>query len=83
MDSSSVVVDHQTLSAFARRALEEVGLSEENANIVTDSLIQADLRGVDTHGITRLPIYVERIKAGSSTQVRSLGWRIGLGLLWC
>ena len=28
------------------------------------SLLAANLRGVDTHGVTRLPIYVERLRAG-------------------
>jgi LDH2 family malate/lactate/ureidoglycolate dehydrogenase len=41
------------------------GLSKEHALIVADSLIQADLRGVDTHGSGLLPGYWAQFKRGS------------------
>lgn len=53
-----------TLSVFCIAVLEKAGVTRENAEMVADSLLQANLRGVDTHGITRLPIYVERLQAG-------------------
>lgn len=53
------------LSAFSKDILMEVGLSEKDAAIVTDSLIDANLRGVDTHGITRLSIYTRRLEEGA------------------
>ena len=52
------------LSAFCVSVLEKASVSRQNAEIVAHSLLAANLRGVDTHGITRLPIYVERLKAG-------------------
>lgn len=52
------------LSGFCVAVLEKAGVSSENAGIVAHSLLAANLRGVDTHGITRLPIYVERLRAG-------------------
>jgi LDH2 family malate/lactate/ureidoglycolate dehydrogenase len=52
------------LSGFCVAVLEKAGVPTENAEIVAHSLLAANLRGVDTHGITRLPIYVERLKAG-------------------
>ncbi len=52
------------LSSFCVTVLEKVGVSKENAELVAHSLLSANLRGVDTHGITRLPIYVERLQAG-------------------
>jgi LDH2 family malate/lactate/ureidoglycolate dehydrogenase len=52
------------LSGFCVAVLEKAGVSKENAEIVAHSLLAANLRGVDTHGITRLPIYVERLRAG-------------------
>jgi LDH2 family malate/lactate/ureidoglycolate dehydrogenase len=32
--------------------------------LITDSLVEADLRGVHSHGVIRLPIYVQRLEAG-------------------
>ena len=42
--------------------LKAVGTQENEAEIVADSLVEANLRGVDSHGVFRLPVYVNRIK---------------------
>ena len=46
------------------RVLEQVGLRGQAARTVAESLVFADLRGVSTHGVLRLPTYVERLRAG-------------------
>src|ERR1051326_7596459 len=40
------------------------GLSEEHARTVAKVLIFANLRGMDTHGVLRVPSYVRFIRAG-------------------
>ncbi|KAH9870001.1 hypothetical protein J1614_006922 [Plenodomus biglobosus] len=40
------------------------GVPLDNANIVAKYLVEADLRGVDTHGMNRIPSYMARIRAG-------------------
>jgi LDH2 family malate/lactate/ureidoglycolate dehydrogenase len=52
------------LAAFVRRAFEAAGLQPHDAAQVAELMVQADLRGSDTHGVIRLPLYVRRIKAG-------------------
>lgn len=42
----------------------EVGVSSGEAEIVADLLVRSDLRDVKTHGVTRLPIYIQRLKRG-------------------
>src|SRR5438045_6402090 len=49
---------------FAQRVLAGNGVPPENAAIIAKCLVQADLRGVDTHGINRLPSYMARIREG-------------------
>lgn len=49
---------------FAVDVLTCVGVPIERAVIVADSLALADLRGVDTHGINRLPAYIARVRCG-------------------
>jgi len=44
--------------------LEGNGVSTQNAKIISDCLVQADLRGVDTHGVNRIPSYIARIRQG-------------------
>lgn len=52
------------LAAFITRALVAAGLPTEDAEIVAGLMAEADLRGSDTHGVIRLPIYLRRIRAG-------------------
>ena len=52
------------LAAFIARALAAAGLSQQDAEIVAGLMVEADLRGSDTHGVIRLPLYVRRIRAG-------------------
>jgi ureidoglycolate dehydrogenase (NAD+) len=54
----------EQLQDFCERVLCRVGVSAEHASIVAQSLVRANLRGVDTHGVMRLPIYVHRITQG-------------------
>lgn len=63
-EARDVVVPVDVLTAFAREVFEAAGLSAEHAVIVADSLVQTSLRGVDSHGIMRIPLYVGRLKAG-------------------
>src|SRR4051812_45610002 len=50
--------------AFARSLLQAHGVPPEDAAIIANCLVSADLRGVDTHGLCRLPIYLERLRRG-------------------
>ena len=52
------------LKVFCEQVLIEAGLGSEEANNNADSLIQADLRGISSHGVTRLRTYAKRIKTG-------------------
>ncbi|MFO7996411.1 MAG: Ldh family oxidoreductase [Dehalococcoidia bacterium] len=42
----------------------KLGLKREEAEIISGVLIEADLRGISSHGIARLPIYAKRIRLG-------------------
>lgn len=46
------------------QALRRRGLSEEHAAWVVDGLIEASLRGVDTHGVRLLPTYLDELDGG-------------------
>jgi LDH2 family malate/lactate/ureidoglycolate dehydrogenase len=57
-------VKAEDLFDFCLNVLKCVGVKEDDAKIIADNLILANLRGVDSHGIARLPIYVERVIRG-------------------
>ncbi|PTW63094.1 LDH2 family malate/lactate/ureidoglycolate dehydrogenase [Breoghania corrubedonensis] len=44
--------------------LRHAGLPADDAATVAASLVRADLRGVNTHGITRMQVYMERLSGG-------------------
>lgn len=55
----------ERLRHFASRCLQAVGVPIAHADAVADNLIDADLRGVTSHGVARLiKIYVERLEVG-------------------
>jgi len=57
-------IDADALAGACRRILEAVGTPAETAEIVARSLTAADLRGVSSHGVSRLPAYLRRVQAG-------------------
>ena len=64
-DDQGTLYPVEVLREFTRQAFTKAGVPADDAEVVTDNLIEANLRGVDTHGITRLlAIYVKRLRAG-------------------
>lgn len=49
---------------WCKSILQCIGLKNTSAEIISEALLEADLRGKDSHGIARLPIYIERIERG-------------------
>lgn len=58
---TTLIYDSQQLIDFCVNLLIKTDLSEENAIIVADTLNFADLRNISSHGIVRLPVYIERL----------------------
>jgi ureidoglycolate dehydrogenase (NAD+) len=53
------------LSAFVTNVLAAVGVPREDAAIVSDCLLMANLSGVDSHGVIRLAHYIRRLRNGT------------------
>ncbi len=60
------------LREFARRVLETVGVPPEDATLFADLLVEADCRGIYSHGMMRLPVYVARIQGGAMSAKTAL-----------
>jgi len=60
----AVEVPIDALHAFGRAAYERVGVAPADARVVVDVQLDADARGVDTHGFARLPWYVDHLRKG-------------------
>lgn len=50
------------LTAWAQKMLVAAGMREEEAGIIAHDLVKANLRGVDSHGVSRIPMYLERLE---------------------
>jgi LDH2 family malate/lactate/ureidoglycolate dehydrogenase len=64
MSNAGVIGGPDALKRFAKDVFVRAGLSDAHAGIVAEVLVWADLRGVDSHGVMRVPRYVELIEAG-------------------
>src|SRR5690348_7894174 len=54
----------ETLRDLAIRALVVAGASEANARPTAQALIAAELDGLASHGLSRLPFYAEQVRRG-------------------
>lgn len=63
-ESATMAIVASRLTSFVTKVLERIGVPSQDARTVADTLVEADLRGVHSHGVMRLPNYVQRIQAG-------------------
>lgn len=61
-DEERVGVDE--LRSFCTEALESLKVSHEDATITATVLVEADLRGIESHGVARMSRYVNGIQTG-------------------
>ncbi len=57
-------VPAERLAAFILRVFTAAGVPAGDAQTLANLMVEADLRGSDTHGVIRLPLYVRRLRAG-------------------
>ena len=54
----------EQLEQLTTRIAEHMGVPPDDAAILAESLVDADLHGTSTHGLSRLNIYLQRIEKG-------------------
>jgi LDH2 family malate/lactate/ureidoglycolate dehydrogenase len=63
-NTNMVTVTETALKTFCVDVLRHVGVATSQATLIIDNLVTADMRGVDSHGVVRLPLYVKRLAVG-------------------
>ncbi|CRM80463.1 MULTISPECIES: Ldh family oxidoreductase [unclassified Pseudomonas] len=63
MTGKTVPAEH--LTRLIGAIFESLGLAADDATCTAQSLVSADLEGIPSHGVSLVPMYVQRIKAGS------------------
>lgn len=64
--SNTIYADWDLINNFMVDAFKCYGVPEEDAKICADVLVEADRRGIDSHGCNRFkPIYIDRFENGT------------------
>jgi ureidoglycolate dehydrogenase (NAD+) len=63
--SPSVSVPAEVLRNFVYQCLQKAAVPDAHAALVSESLVESNLRGIDSHGVARMPHYLNRIRHGS------------------
>jgi len=64
MSQNGTRVAAERLAGFIARAFVAAGFPARDAETLAGLMVEADLRGSDTHGVIRLPLYIRRVRAG-------------------
>ena len=82
-----VLFPEKVLREWTEEIFKKIGINKQDTTLLTDTMIEANLQGVDTHGITRLlPAYVNRIRTGlmlPATKVTILREKASTALINC
>ena len=60
--ANEFIIAPERLHEFVVSLFGKLGVPSGDAGMVADNLIDADLRGVTTHGVTRIPSYIEKFE---------------------
>ena len=64
MEEKAVPVHWEALKDFCKRVFFKLGVPPEEADVTAEVLVEADLRGIDSHGVARLRRYVRGLQVG-------------------
>jgi len=84
MASNEIRVPAVSLARFVTGIIRDAGCNEENAATMADCLVQTNLWGIDSHGVIRIPEYLERFRSGAMNaqpDIQSLRSEGGLEIL--
>ena len=64
MEEKVYRIPYKTALMMTEDIFRACGMSEQDAHMLADSLVRADMRGVKSHGLVRIPSYVEQLLSG-------------------
>jgi LDH2 family malate/lactate/ureidoglycolate dehydrogenase len=62
--SNDIIVNAAQLLDFCTSLFKSIGMSEKDAFVNADNLVDADLKGHPSHGVSRMAIHLKRIRLG-------------------
>jgi LDH2 family malate/lactate/ureidoglycolate dehydrogenase len=79
----TVTVSADDLTELITGCFEHLGISQEDAKAVAEALVYANLRAIDSHGFERVPVYMERVRAGLSRGSDEMAILVDRGAFCC
>lgn len=64
MEEKVYRIPYETALMMTKQIFLACGMSETDAHMLSDSLVRADMRGVKSHGLVRIPSYVDQLLSG-------------------
>ena len=64
MAQNEALVGWKQLKSFTQEVFVKADIPPEDAEIVADVLVWANLRGIDSHGVLRIPWYINMVDNG-------------------
>ena len=65
MSSKEIRLSAVSLTRFVTDLLQDAGCNRNDANAIAECLVQTNLWGIDSHGVIRIPEYLERFRSGA------------------
>lgn len=62
--SDAAHMSSEALTGFSAAVFAGAGLRAADAGVIAEDLVAANLRGIDSHGVSRIPMYLERLRRG-------------------
>src|SRR5689334_12575885 len=59
------ILSASALKLYTANILIAAGVPASAAELISDSLVSANLRGVDSHGVQLLPLYIQQLEQGN------------------
>jgi L-2-hydroxycarboxylate dehydrogenase (NAD+) len=84
MPEKQVLVGHENLERFVTELFESARLRPDDAAFHAKALVDTNLWGVDSHGVLRVPAYVQRMRSGAVNprpDIRVVRGSLGLEVL--
>lgn len=64
MDTNYQLIAYETLKNHCQMLFERMGFAEQDSETITNVLLEADLRGFESHGVQRLVRYWQELRSG-------------------
>ncbi|MEO5693038.1 MAG: Ldh family oxidoreductase [Usitatibacter sp.] len=75
--------DSQALTGWVASTFAACGVEAQAAGTAARVLVRTNLRGVDTHGLARVPVYIQKLKAGELNARPNVRYEDRNGVMHC